>query len=77
MSFLFIRWFYFENGKVWKPFSGYDSLKLEEARCNLFSEASINSDIEGKEVDVMGDMFLVDIHVTQPATVLPIYWNCK
>ena len=72
---MYYRWFYCEPGKYWKPFNGHDSLELEQTRCNLINIANVNPEIESKEVEVMGNMFVVEVHVSRPATLCPIYWN--
>ena len=65
-----------ENGKIWRPFCGHDSLKLEEARTSLLQEAATCPDVE-REVEVMGNMYIVVLHSKQPPTLQPIYWECK
>lgn len=65
-----------ENGKIWRPFCGYDSLKLEEARTLLLQEAVTCPDVE-REVEVMGNMYIVLLHPKESPTLKPIYWECK
>ena len=69
------RWFYFEPNKFWKPFSGYDSLKLEDAHLHLLSQHSISPDIVSTEVEVMGNMFVVNLQVEGSSYLFPIYWT--
>ncbi|XP_019858671.1 PREDICTED: phospholipase DDHD1-like isoform X1 [Amphimedon queenslandica] len=71
-----LRWFYMENGKIWRPFCGHDSLNLEEARTILLQEAVACPDVE-REVEVMGNMYIVVLHSKESPTLKPIYWEAK
>ena len=60
-----------ESGKTWTPFSGSDSLLLEEKRTHV-----LNSDEEDafQEVEVLGNMYIVEVFKTR-ANLKPIYWS--
>ena len=72
---LFGRCFYREPGKYWTPFSGYDSIILEEA----FNQPAVMAEslsTVSREVEVMGSMYVVDLRGSE-GLLKPLYWNSK
>ncbi|XP_053922798.1 phospholipase DDHD1 isoform X5 [Cuculus canorus] len=62
-----VRWFYREDGKTWKPFVGYDSLRIELAFRAARREAAAV-----EPVCVRGGLYEVDV---ANAECYPVYWN--
>ncbi|KAM6273511.1 phospholipase DDHD1 isoform 2-T2 [Porphyrio hochstetteri] len=71
-----VRWFYREDRKTWKPFIGYDSLRIELA----FRALGPGGPAESREgeaaavepVCVRGGLYEVDV---ASAESYPVYWN--
>uniref|UniRef100_A0A452ISB4 DDHD domain-containing protein n=1 Tax=Gopherus agassizii TaxID=38772 RepID=A0A452ISB4_9SAUR len=62
-----VRWLYREDRKSWKPFIGYDSLRLE-----LAYRALGPGDGPGPPVCVRGGLYEVDV---SSAECYPVYWQ--
>ncbi|NWX87119.1 DDHD1 Phospholipase, partial [Nothoprocta ornata] len=62
-----VRWFYREERKSWKPFIGYDSLRLERAFRALAPAAP-----PVEPVCVRGGLYEVDV---ASGECYPVYWN--
>nr|XP_048709288.1 phospholipase DDHD1 isoform X4 [Caretta caretta] len=62
-----VRWLYREDRKSWKPFIGYDSLRLELAYRALGAAAG-----PGPPVCVRGGLYEVDV---SSAECYPVYWQ--
>ncbi|CAH8500510.1 unnamed protein product [Heterobilharzia americana] len=69
-----VRWLYFRRSggvSTWKPFCGYDSLRLETAyreRCNGSTDSNYD------KITVRGEMFEVEM---ESNICIPIYWFGK
>ncbi|CAH8472901.1 unnamed protein product [Schistosoma turkestanicum] len=70
-----VRWFYFRrSGSVntWKPFCGYDTIRLETAYRQRVLHGS--TDLNYAKIVVRGEMFEVDM---ENGLCIPIYWFGK
>ncbi|XP_061854912.1 phospholipase DDHD1 isoform X2 [Colius striatus] len=71
-----VRWFYREDQKTWKPFIGYDSLRIELAyRALGAGGAAGTEDAEAAAVEpvcVRSGLYEVDV---VNAESYPVYWN--
>ncbi|XP_064367915.1 phospholipase DDHD1 isoform X2 [Dromaius novaehollandiae] len=72
-----VRWFYREDRKTWKPFIGYDSLRLELAYRALGPAGGSAEPREGEAaavepVCVRSGLYEVDV---ASAECYPVYWN--
>ncbi|XP_035183685.1 phospholipase DDHD1 isoform X4 [Oxyura jamaicensis] len=65
-----VRWFYREDRKTWKPFIGYDSLRIELAFRALGPEPREGEAVE--PVCVRSGLYEVDV---ANAECYPVYWN--
>ncbi|NXE97157.1 DDHD1 Phospholipase, partial [Menura novaehollandiae] len=65
-----VRWFYREDRKTWKPFIGYDSLRIELAFRALGSGGGEPAAVE--PVCVRSGLYEVDV---ASAESYPVYWN--
>ena len=66
-----VRWFYQEPGKFWQPFSGPDSLAIEQCYCKTSSPGQEKG---AGLVQVMGDLYEVNV---AERTCFHIYWTCE
>ncbi|NXJ69853.1 DDHD1 Phospholipase, partial [Rostratula benghalensis] len=70
-----VRWFYREDRKTWKPFIGYDSLRIELAYRALGAAGGPGEPREGEAVEpvcVRSGLYEVDV---ANAESYPVYWN--
>ncbi|XP_062474458.1 phospholipase DDHD1 isoform X2 [Pezoporus occidentalis] len=67
-----VRWFYREDRKPWKPFIGYDSLRIELAYRALGSEPREGEAAAVEPVCVRSGLYEVDV---ANAECYPVYWN--
>ncbi|NXM80905.1 DDHD1 Phospholipase, partial [Oenanthe oenanthe] len=68
-----VRWFYREDRKTWKPFIGYDSLRIELAFRALGSAGAAAGEPAAVEpVCVRSGLYEVDV---ASAESYPVYWN--
>ncbi|NXF35349.1 DDHD1 Phospholipase, partial [Nyctibius bracteatus] len=70
-----VRWFYREDRKTWKPFSGYDSLRIERAYRALAPGGRAeprDSEAAVEPVCVRSGLYEVDV---ASAESYPVYWN--
>ncbi|XP_073206204.1 phospholipase DDHD1 isoform X3 [Lepidochelys kempii] len=67
-----VRWLYREDRKSWKPFIGYDSLRLELAYRALGAAAGPAGPGPGPPVCVRGGLYEVDV---SSAECYPVYWQ--
>ncbi|NWR39141.1 DDHD1 Phospholipase, partial [Tachuris rubrigastra] len=68
-----VRWFYREDRKTWKPFIGYDSLRIELAFRALGSSGGGDGEPAVVEpVCVRSGLYEVDV---ASAESYPVYWN--
>ncbi|NXA08281.1 DDHD1 Phospholipase, partial [Sapayoa aenigma] len=66
-----VRWFYREDRKTWKPFIGYDSLRIELAFRALGSGGD-GEPVAVEPVCVRSGLYEVDV---ASAESYPVYWN--
>jgi phospholipase DDHD1 len=52
-------------------------LQLEAAKCDLLNRITVEPHIKTTEVEVMGNMYIVSVHMDDSATLSPIYWSSK
>uniref|UniRef100_A0A8C8RIY5 DDHD domain containing 1 n=1 Tax=Pelusios castaneus TaxID=367368 RepID=A0A8C8RIY5_9SAUR len=67
-----VRWLYREDRKSWKPFIGYDSLRLELAYRARGGPAAGPDPDPGPPVCVRGGLYEVDV---SSAECYPVYWQ--
>uniref|UniRef100_A0A8B9IYC6 DDHD domain containing 1 n=1 Tax=Amazona collaria TaxID=241587 RepID=A0A8B9IYC6_9PSIT len=67
-----VRWFYREDRKPWKPFIGYDSLRIELAYRALGPEPREGEEAAVEPVCVRSGLYEVDV---ANAECYPVYWN--
>ncbi|NXD63531.1 DDHD1 Phospholipase, partial [Eolophus roseicapillus] len=67
-----VRWFYREDRKPWKPFIGYDSLRIELAYRALGPEPREGEAAAVEPVCVRSGLYEVDV---ASAECYPVYWN--
>ncbi|XP_065541327.1 phospholipase DDHD1 isoform X8 [Lathamus discolor] len=67
-----VRWFYREDRKPWKPFIGYDSLRIELAYRALGPEPREGEAAAVEPVCVRSGLYEVDV---ANAECYPVYWN--
>ncbi|XP_062351804.1 phospholipase DDHD1 [Cinclus cinclus] len=67
-----VRWFYREDRKTWKPFIGYDSLRIELAFRALGSAGGAGEPAAVEPVCVRSGLYEVDV---ASAESYPVYWN--
>ncbi|XP_068050983.1 phospholipase DDHD1 isoform X3 [Anomalospiza imberbis] len=67
-----VRWFYREDRKTWKPFIGYDSLRIELAFRALGSGGGAGEPAAVEPVCVRSGLYEVDV---ASAESYPVYWN--
>ncbi|NXX37341.1 DDHD1 Phospholipase, partial [Nicator chloris] len=67
-----VRWFYREDRKTWKPFIGYDSLRIELAFRALGSGGGAGEPVAVEPVCVRSGLYEVDV---ASAESYPVYWN--
>ncbi|KAM9556411.1 phospholipase DDHD1 isoform 5-T5 [Guaruba guarouba] len=67
-----VRWFYREDRKPWKPFIGYDSLRIELAYRALGPEPREREAAAVEPVCVRSGLYEVDV---ANAECYPVYWN--
>ncbi|NXC25405.1 DDHD1 Phospholipase, partial [Campylorhamphus procurvoides] len=66
-----VRWFYREDRKTWKPFIGYDSLRIERA-FRALGPAGEGEAAAVEPVCVRSGLYEVDV---ASAESYPVYWN--
>nr|DBA14723.1 TPA: hypothetical protein GDO54_005651 [Pyxicephalus adspersus] len=84
-----VRWFYKEDKKTWKPFIGYDSLRIELAYRKVLEltgepEEEVLEQVEDLDLVTIGEMSkiepvcarsgLYEVDVTE-RECYPVYWN--
>ncbi|XP_051628066.1 phospholipase DDHD1 [Manacus candei] len=67
-----VRWFYREDRKTWKPFIGYDSLRIELAFRALAGSGGDGEPAAVEPVCVRSGLYEVDV---ASAESYPVYWN--
>ncbi|NXM30842.1 DDHD1 Phospholipase, partial [Oxyruncus cristatus] len=67
-----VRWFYREDRKTWKPFIGYDSLRIELAFRALGGSGGDGEPAAVEPVCVRSGLYEVDV---ASAESYPVYWN--
>ncbi|NXX10209.1 DDHD1 Phospholipase, partial [Podargus strigoides] len=68
-----VRWFYREDRKTWKPFIGYDSLRIELAYRALGTGGPAEGEAAAVEpVCVRSGLYEVDVATAES---YPVYWN--
>ncbi|XP_063255736.1 phospholipase DDHD1 isoform X3 [Prinia subflava] len=67
-----VRWFYREDRKTWKPFIGYDSLRIELAFRALGGGGGAGEPAAVEPVCVRSGLYEVDV---ASAESYPVYWN--
>lgn len=67
-----VRWFYREDRKTWKPFIGYDSLRIELAFRALGGGGGGGEPAAVEPVCVRSGLYEVDV---ASAESYPVYWN--
>ncbi|NXX43239.1 DDHD1 Phospholipase, partial [Tricholaema leucomelas] len=67
-----VRWFYREDRKTWKPFIGYDSLRIELAYRALGGQREGEAAAAVEPVCVRSGLYEVDV---ANAESYPVYWN--
>uniref|UniRef100_A0A6I8NZF9 DDHD domain containing 1 n=1 Tax=Ornithorhynchus anatinus TaxID=9258 RepID=A0A6I8NZF9_ORNAN len=69
-----VRWFFKEDKKTWKPFIGYDSLRMELAFRNAWARDADDAERPPPPdpVCVRGGLYEVDVAL---GVCTPVYWN--